>query len=71
MNKYICTKTYSIQEYDSSGNKTETVVVVGLIMEEGNKYLDKRYCRLIPPKKIKNKQHGLFNCLSEAQREQS
>lgn len=51
MNKYICTRAYSIQEYDASGNKTETVVVVGLIMEEGSKYLDKRYCRLITPNK--------------------
>lgn len=49
MNKYICTRAYSIQEYDASGNKTERVIVVGQIMEEGNKYLDKRYCRLIPP----------------------
>ena len=51
MNKYICTRTYSMQEYDASGNKTETVVVAGDVMEEGNKYLDKRYCRLIPPNK--------------------
>ena len=54
MNKYICTRAYSIQEYDASGNKTEIVIVVGQIMEEGNKYLDKRYCRLItPPNKNK------------------
>lgn len=53
MNKYICTRAYSIQEYDASGNKTEIVIVVGQIMEEGNKYLDKRYCRVITPIKIK------------------
>lgn len=51
MNKYICTRTYSIQEYDASGNKTEIVVAVGQIMEEGSKYLDERYCRLITPNK--------------------
>lgn len=51
MNKYICTRTYSIQEYDPSGNKTEILIAVGDVMEEGNKYLDKRYCRLITPSK--------------------
>lgn len=51
MNKYICIRTYSIQEYDASGNKTEIVIAVGDVMEEGSKYLDKRYCRLITPNK--------------------
>lgn len=56
MNKYICTRTYSIQEYDASGNKTEILIAVGDVMEEGNKYLDKRYCRVItPPPPNKNK----------------
>jgi hypothetical protein len=55
MNKYICTRTYSIQEYDTSGNKTEILVAVGQIMEEDNKYLDKKYCRLIALTKNKEK----------------
>jgi hypothetical protein len=50
MNKYICVKEYTLQEYDALGHATEIFVAVGSIMDEGNKYLNMKYCHLINEK---------------------
>ena len=47
MKKFVCIREYTVQEYDALGNKTEVLVAVGDVMDEDNKYLNKKYCHLI------------------------
>ena len=50
MNKYIYVKDCTLREYDALGHETEIFVAVGSIMDEGNKYLNMKYCHLINEK---------------------